>query len=220
MTGVLYAGALGQESGNAIDDVLRGAVNPSGKLVHTIAKNESDCNPDVVISSIALSLNYTDGNPIDYKYFDTYNITPRWEFGYGLSCATFNYSSQLVAEASNLRAGFATGDVGIGGREDLWNIVATLTTTVANTGNVRGSDAAHLYVSFPDAAGEPARQLRGFKKVSLDAGENADVKIELRRRDLSVLDVVGQNWSVVEGEYVFNVGASSRDFKACTSLTV
>lgn len=220
VTGVLYAGALGQESGNAIDDVLFGAVNPSGKLVHTIAKNESDYNPDVAISPTALSLNYTDGNLIDYKYFDAYNITPRYAFGYGLSYTTFNYSSQLVAEASNLTAGFAAGDIGIGGREDLWDIVATLTTTVANTGDVPGSEVAQLYVSFPDAAGEPVRQLRGFKKVTLDAGESAEVKFELRRRDLSVWDVIGQNWLVVEGEYVFNVGASSRDFKASTSLIV
>lgn len=220
VTGVLYAGALGQESGNAIDDVLFGAVNPSGKLVHTIAKNESDYNPDVVISSTALSLNYTDGNLIDYKSFDASNITPRYELVYGLSYTTFNHSSQLEAEASNLTAGFATGDSGIGGREHLWDIVATLTTTIANTGDVHGSEVAQLYVSFPDAAGEPVRQVRGFKKVSLDAKESTDVKFELRRRDLSVWDVVGQNWSVVEGEYVFNVGASSRDFKASTSLTV
>lgn len=220
VTGVLYAGALGQESGNAIDDVLFGAVNPSGRLVHTIAKNESDYNPDAIISSTELSLNFTDGNLIDYKYFDAYNITPRYEFGYGLSYTTFNYSSALVVDATNLTAGFATGDIGIGGREDLWDIVATVTTTIANTGDVSGAEVAQLYVSFPDAAGEPVRQLRGFKKVVLGAGESADVKFELRRRDLSVWDVVGQEWSVVEGEYGFKVGRSSRDFKASTSLTV
>lgn len=220
VTGVLYAGALGQESGNAIDDVLFGAVNPSGRLVHTIAKNESDYNPDATISSTELSLNYTDGNLIDYKYFDAYNITPRYEFGYGLSYTTFNYSSELAMDASNLTAGFATGDIGIGGREDLWDTVATVTVKVANTGSVAGAEVAQLYVSFPDAAGEPVRQLRGFKKVMLDAGESADVQFALRRRDLSVWDVVGQEWSVVEGEYVFRVGASSRDFKASASLTV
>lgn len=62
VTGVLYAGALGQESGNAIDDVLFGSVNPSGRLVHTIAKNESDYNPDTVISDSELELNLTDGD--------------------------------------------------------------------------------------------------------------------------------------------------------------
>lgn len=98
--------------------------------------------------------------------------------------------------------------------------MATLTTTIANTGDMRRSEVAQLYVSSPDGAGEPVRQLRGFQKVSLDAVQSADVKFELRRRDLSVWDVVGQNWLVVEGEYVFNVGASSRDFKASTSLTV
>lgn len=220
VTGVLYAGALGQESGNAIDDVLFGSVNPSGRLVHTIAMNESDYNPDTIISDSELQLNFTDGNYIDYKYFDQYNITPRFEYGYGLSYTTFKYSSTVSVESRNLKSGFATGDKAVGGREDLWDIVATAKTSIANTGSVPGAEVAQLYVSFPAAAGEPVRQLRGFNKTVVQPGESVDVTFGLRRRDLSVWSVAGQEWEVIKGEYVFYVGASSRDLKAKATLAV
>ncbi|KZL68287.1 beta-glucosidase D, partial [Colletotrichum tofieldiae] len=221
VTGVLYAGALGQESGNAIDDVLFGAVNPSGRLVHTIAKNESDYNPDTVISSTEVDLDFSDGNYIDYKYFDFYNITPRYEFGYGLSYATFNYSSILKVDASpKLTSGLAGGDRSIGGREDLWDTVATVSSSVSNTGSVVGAEVAQLYISFPAVAGEPVRQLRGFQKVTVQPGESVDVAFPLRRRDLSVWDVAAQEWKVESGEYKLYVGASSRDFRAQADLTV
>lgn len=220
VTAVLYAGPLGQESGNAIDDVLFGEVNPSGRLVHTIAKSESDYNPDTQISNTTLLLNYTDGNYIDYKYFDAYNITPRYAFGYGLSYTTFNYSSTVTVSSSNVTAGLATGDRAVGGREDLWDIVATVDTSISNTGSVAGAEVAQLYVSFPAAADEPVRQLRGFQKMTIQPGESADVSFSLRRRDLSVWDVTDQEWRVVEGDYTLYVGASSRDLKASTTLTV
>jgi beta-glucosidase len=80
VAGVIYGGPLGQESGNAIDDVLFGAINPSGKLIHTIAKNESDYDPNTKITE-DLELDFSEGNyNIDYKYFVKYNITPRYEF--------------------------------------------------------------------------------------------------------------------------------------------
>ncbi|KZL86990.1 beta-glucosidase d [Colletotrichum incanum] len=221
VTGVLYAGALGQESGNAIDDVLFGAVNPSGRLVHTIAKNESDYNPNTVISSTELNLNFSDGNYIDYKYFDFYNITPRYEFGYGLSYAAFNYSSTLKVDVSpKLTSGFAEGDRSIGGREDLWDTVATVSSSISNTGSVAGVEVAQLYISFPAVAGEPLRQLRGFQKVAVQPGKSADAAFPLRRRDLSVWDVAAQEWKVESGEYKLYVGASSRDFRAQATLTV
>ncbi|KAI3397366.1 hypothetical protein diail_10816 [Diaporthe ilicicola] len=178
VTGVLYAGAL-------------------GRLVHTIAKNESDYNPDTIISDIELELNSTDGNFIDYKYFDQYNITPRYEFGYGLSHATFDYSSTVSVDSGNVTSGYATGDKAVGGREDLWDIVATAKTSISNT------------VS-----------LRGLEKVTTQPGESADVTFNIRRRDLSVWSVAGQEWKVVKGEYKLYIGASSRDFKATTTLTV
>lgn len=220
VTGVLYAGPLGQESASAIDDVLFGAVNPSGRLVHTIARNESDYNQDTVITE-DLELDFADGNYIDYKYFDKYNVTPRYEFGYGLSYTTFEYASTVSVRANNnIKSGHATSPRAVGGREDLWDDVATVHTTVRNTGRMAGAEVAQLYVSFPDAADEPVRQLRGYQKVTIQPGKEADVSFTLRRRDLSVWDVARQEWEVVKGDYKVYIGASSRDLKSSTVLSI
>ncbi|KAF7531021.1 hypothetical protein G7054_g9262 [Neopestalotiopsis clavispora] len=221
VTGVIYGGPLGQESGNAIDDVLFGAVNPSGKLVHTIAKNESDYDQGTLVQETNLLLNYTEGNYIDYKYFDQQNITPRYEFGYGLSYTTFEYDSALTIEStSNLTSGYATGALAVGGREDLWDVVATVEATISNTGSVAGAEVAQLYIAFPEVADEPVRQLRGFEKVTIQPGESATVVFALRRRDLSVWDTTAQNWKVESGDYTISIGASSRDLKAEATLPV
>lgn len=221
VTAVLYGGPLGQESGNAIDDVLFGVASPSGKLVHTIAKNESDYNQDTLVSSTNLELYFTDGNYIDYKWFNKYNVTPRYEFGYGLTYTTFNYSQTATAsKTANLTAGYASGARSVGGREDLWDVVAHVSSSVSNTGSIEGQETAQLYVSFPAAAGEPVRQLRGFDKVAILPGQTQPVTFELVRRDLSVWDTAAQEWKVESGEYTFWVGASSSDLKSKITLTV
>lgn len=220
VTGVLYGGALGQESGNAIDDVLFGAVNPSGKLVHTIARNESDYDQNTLVSETNYELDFSEGNYIDYKYFDEQDIEPRYAFGYGLSYTSFTYGDVALA-SSNLTAGAATGVLSVGGRADLWDVVATVTASVSNAGDVAGAEVAQLYASFPGAAGEPVRQLRGFAKLGpLQPGESATATFELNRRDLSVWDVAAQEWTVVSGDYTLSVGASSRDLKGNVTLTV
>ncbi|EKG12062.1 Glycoside hydrolase family 3 [Macrophomina phaseolina MS6] len=220
ITAVVYGSMLGQESGHAIVDVLYGAVNPSGKLTYTIAKNESDYNTGLCTDLIC---DFSEGNYIDYKYFDAYNVTPRYEFGYGLSYTTFKYADTLSVAKTNgsaLARTYATGPLAVGGREDLWDVVATAETSIANTGERDGAEAAQLYVKFPAAAGQPLRQLRGFEKVHLAKGAEQKVKFELRRRDLSYWDVEAQNWAVARGTYEFFVGASSRDLKAHAILTV
>lgn len=70
-----------------------------------------------------------------------------------------------------------------------------------------------LYVSYPDSVGEPPRQLRGFEKISLNAGEITTVEFDLMRKDLSYWDVVTQNWILANGTYGIYVGSSSRNFK-------
>ncbi|EKD17082.1 beta-glucosidase D [Drepanopeziza brunnea f. sp. 'multigermtubi' MB_m1] len=221
VTGVIYGGPLGQESGNAIDDILFGAVNPSGKLIHTIAKNESDYDSNTRIT-LDLDIEFTEGNYIDYKYFDKYNITPRFEFGYGLSYTTFQFSPEVTVSPRTraLAQVYAVGDLAVGGREDLWDVVATVSSTVSNTGSIAGAEVAQLYVQFPAAADEPARQLRGFDKVMIQPGATEPVTFELKRRDLSIWDVRAQSWKIERGEYVFFVGSSSRDLKARATLTV
>ncbi|KAB2578820.1 putative beta-glucosidase d protein [Lasiodiplodia theobromae] len=220
VTALVYGGMLGQESGQAIVNVLYGDVNPSGKLTYTIAKNESDYNTGLCTDLIC---DFSEGNYIDYKYFDAYNVTPRYEFGFGLSYTSFEYGADLTVSKTNetaLATKFAQGPRAVGGREDLWDVVATAETEVTNSGDRDGAEVVQLYVGFPDAAGQPLRQLRGFEKVHLAKGETAKVTFELRRRDLSYWDVEAQNWAVASGTYTFWVGASSRDLKSSAEVTI
>jgi beta-glucosidase len=221
VTAILYGGPLGQYSGHAINDVLFGDVNPSGKLVHTLAMNESDYDSNFQISE-ASEIDFTEGNFIDYKYFDQQNKSVRYEFGFGLSYTTFEYASNVtvVPDTQKLSKTYASGTLAVGGREDLWDIVATISTAVTNMGHVAGAEVAQLYVEFPAAADEPVRQLRGFQKVMAKPGQTEKVEFELRRRDLSVWDVVAQEWAVVKGEYKMHVGASSRDLRAVATMRV
>jgi beta-glucosidase len=102
---VIIANLPGEESGNAIVDVLFGAVNPSGRLPYTIAKNEDDYGPGSKIKylpspsdGLAPQQNFSEGLYIDYRYFDKQNTTPRFEFGYGLSYTRFELSALLIEE--------------------------------------------------------------------------------------------------------------------------
>jgi beta-glucosidase len=216
VTAVLYGSLLGQESGNSIVDVLYGEVNPSGRLIYTIAKNESDYNVDICYTA---QCNFTEGNFIDYRYFDAYNVTPRYEFGFGLSYTEFSYSNLKIDGPSALSL-YPSGKLAVGGYEDLWDTVAKASVTIRNTGSVAGAEVPQLYISYPKSARQPLRQLRGFEKVEIKKGEKSDVKFELRRRDISYWDVKAQKWAVAPGTYKVYVGASSRDLRQHATFTV
>ncbi|KAK4984701.1 hypothetical protein LTR50_006442 [Elasticomyces elasticus] len=97
---VLLAHLPGEESGNALADVIFGDVNPSGRLPYTVAKREEDYGPDSKIlyypNGVVPQQNFTEGLYIDYRYFDKHDISPRYEFGYGLSYTSFKLSSMIV----------------------------------------------------------------------------------------------------------------------------
>jgi len=95
----------------------------------------------------------------------------------------------------------------------------TGTVTVTNTGNLPGKEVVQIYVSYPESTGEPPRQLRGFEKISLNAGESTTVDFDLLRKDLSYWDVVTQNWVMANGTYEIYVGSSSRNLKVHQNVT-
>ncbi|KAL6237503.1 putative beta-glucosidase D [Aspergillus navahoensis] len=216
VTAILYGSLLGQESGNSIVDVLYGDVNPSGRLPYTIAKNESDYNVEICYTA---QCNFTEGNYIDYRYFDAYNVTPRYEFGYGLSYTSFAYSNLRIQGPSAL-ATYPTGQLAVGGYEDLWDTVAKVTVIIRNSGSFDGAEVPQLYISYPDLAQQPVRQLRGFENVFIKKGQKTKVTFELRRRDISYWDVQEQKWAVAPGKYGVSVGASSRDLRLQGSFAV
>lgn len=168
VTGILYGGPLGQSSGHTVNDVLFGHVNPSSKLVHTIAKNESDYHTNTQISDKSVIM-FSECNYIDYKYSDQENATLRYERGFGLSYTTFKYGNKVDIAPKTQLLSIELAD----GREDLWDIVAEASTDITNPGDVAAAEVAQVYVEFPAAADEPVRQLGGFHKVEIEPRRNA-----------------------------------------------
>ncbi|KAL4767695.1 glycosyl hydrolase family 3 C-terminal domain-containing protein [Aspergillus nidulans var. acristatus] len=224
VTAVLNAGALGQESGHAIVDVLFGDVNPSAKLVYTIAKSEDDYNGQICE---CCECDYTEGLYIDYRHFDQAGIEPRFEFGFGLclksdgraniaAYTTFTHSDLTINPSTDITTlqPYATGAITEGGPSDLFEQILTISASISNTGAVAGAEVAQLYLSFPDAAKAPVRQLRGFEKVYLEPGETKSISFPIQRRDLSIWDERTSKWKIVGGKYGVVLGRSSRDFTA------
>ncbi|KAH6666913.1 glycoside hydrolase superfamily [Halenospora varia] len=214
---IVWAGLPGQESGNALVEVLYGDVSPSGKLPYTIAKKESDYGTSIQ----ATTDNFGEGLYIDYRYLDKNKITPRYEFGFGLSYTTFNYSALTVTPTSLLTSGPESGDTVPGGAKSLFDIVATVSATITNSGSVAGAEVAQLYIGLPSSTpATPVRQLRGFEKPSLKAGESKVVEFDLRRKDLMYWDTSSKKWNLPKGSFVVEVGASSRDLRLSGKIDV
>ncbi len=117
VTGIIFAGLPGQESGNAIVDVLYGLVNPGGKLPFTIARNRADYGTDVIYEPNngqfgAPQDTFSEGVFIEYRYLDAHNITPIYEFGFGLSYTTFEYSNLVITPGNAAPYTPATGQTG------------------------------------------------------------------------------------------------------------
>ena len=229
VTAILAAHLPGQESGNSIMDVISGTVNPSGKLPFTIANNESDYNAPITnltgtTEPNAWQSDFTEGLMIDYRHFDSANITPRYEFGFGLSYTTFSISGlSAIATATNISALPPASASLPGGNPLLWDTVATATFTVSNTGTVSGATVPQLYVGFPSDTSPPEtppQVLRGFDKILLQPGESQSVTFSLARRDLSYWNVVAQQWQIPAGTFTLKVGMSSRDIQATGSVSL
>ncbi|KAM0749455.1 beta glucosidase [Meredithblackwellia eburnea MCA 4105] len=216
VTAVLYAGLPGQESGNAIVDVLFGYVNPSGRLPYTIAKERSDYGADVLYSSTdpIPQVSYTEELLIDYRWFDAHNITPRFEFGFGLSYTSFLYSGFTITEKGSLTRRDGTWMI------DLYSPVVEVSFTLTNSGRYDGCEVSQLYLEFPSAAGEPPKVLRGFESTYLQKGQTQTIWLSLSRKDISVWDVVSQSWIQHPGTYRVLIGQSSRNVKLTGSFVV
>ena len=221
ITAVVYGLLPGQETGNALVDVLYGDISPSGRLPFTVARNEADYG-ELLNSTLSSGpfpqSNFTEGLYIDYRHFDRYDIEPRFEFGYGLSYSTFEYSDLQISATEGSTEEYPLIDPSAsGGPPMLWDVLFQISITVSNTGSVDAAEVPQLYIGIPDA---PARQLRGFSRVHVAAGEEATVTFPVTRRDLSIWDVMVQNWRLQGGEYAVYAGASSRDVRLTGSLTI
>jgi len=186
---IVEAWLLGQAGGSAIADVLFGRVAPSGRLAESIPLRLQDTPSYLNFPGDGGVVRYGEGIFVGYRYYETVDVPVRYPFGHGLGYTTFAYSDLDVAR---------------GGR--------TASVTVTNTGDRAGKDVVQLYVSAPTGGiSVPLRELRGFEKVSLEAGESLRVLFELEARAYSYWDVVTSGWVVGGGRYVVEVGRSAHD---------
>lgn len=218
---ILCAWQAGQEGGNSVADVLSGKASPSGKLTMTFPVKFEDAassanfpvdmkaNIDIVnkgekkndVKNVDYA-NYEEDIYVGYRYFDSFGKEVSYPFGYGLSYTTFAYDKAAV-------------------KSD--NGVYTVSVEVKNTGKVAGKEVVQLYVSAPDAAGanKPEKELKAFAKTrELKPGEAEVVTLKVNAADLASYDEASSSWVVAAGNYMFLVGASSRDIRAVLDAEV
>ena len=194
----------GQAAGSAVCDILFGDVNPSGKLSETYPIALEDNSSANYFPGTPVSVEYREGIYVGYRYYDTANKAVRFPFGHGLSYTTFEYSD-IKLSADSIKD----------------TDTVTVTFKVKNTGSRDGAEVAQLYVSDVESTiYRPVKELKGFKKVFLKAGEEKEVSIDLEKRAFAFYNVDAHDWQVESGEFKILVGASSRDIRLEASLNV
>jgi len=210
---ILVAWEPGMEAGNAIVDVLSGKVNPSGKLATTFPVNYSDVpsaknfpGKELVqhskktdystLQGVPSEVTYEEGIYVGYRYYNTFNVKPAYEFGYGLSYTNFTYSKLKLSS-------------------DLFQEKIVATVTVTNSGRIAGKEAVQLYISAPaKKLDKPSEELKAFAKTSLlEPGASQTISFEINASDLASFDTESTAWITEEGVYTVKIGASSLDIK-------
>lgn len=215
---ILLVWQAGQETGNALADVVSGKVNPSGKLATTFPVKYEDGPsvkdfPGIVTDTAkpaqgeaddimsfmrpkASRIVYEEGIYVGYRYFETFGVKPSYEFGYGLSYTTFEYNNIKVGPAQ-------------------FKDKVTVTVDVKNTGKVAGREVVQLYLGAPAVKlDKPVVELKGFAKTRLlQPGEVETLSFELTARQLASFDAAASAWVAEAGDYTVKVGASSRDIR-------
>ncbi|MGZ3927598.1 MAG: glycoside hydrolase family 3 C-terminal domain-containing protein [Mucilaginibacter sp.] len=203
---IVWSWYNGSENGNALADILTGKTNPSGKLPFTFpaSLNQSPAHALNAYPGENLQVDYKEGILVGYRWFDTKKIEPLYCFGYGLSYTTYQYSALSTDKKSYTPAE---------------NITATV--KVKNTGKHAGKETIQLYISKSGSVVErPEKELKAFKKVSIAAGQTANVSLSIPVKDLAYFDAKTMKWVVEPGQYKLLAGTSSRDIKEIKTITV
>ena len=198
----------GQEGGTALGEILFGVTNPSGHLPATFEQRWED-NPtfgSYYPKPGILQVPYSEGVFVGYRGYEKNGTKPLFAFGHGLSYTTFSFANLAVAPDVESTVG-----------DPHW--IATFDVT--NTGNRVGAAVAQVYVSDGHAkVARPAKELKGFAKVSLEPGETRRVMVPLDLRSLAYYDVDGKQWKANAGTFTVRVGGSSADLPLSASLVL
>lgn len=201
---VLEGWMMGQAGGAALADILFGLVNPCGKLAETFPLRLADTPAFINWPGGAGQVRYGEGLFIGYRYYDARELPVLFPFGHGLSYTTFAYSN---ARASALI--FRDVDA------------LTVTVDVTNTGRLAGKEVVQVYVHDRESAlVRPARELKGFAKVTLMPGETKSVAIPLDWRAFAYYHPDYHQWITEDGEFDIHIGASSKDIRHTLTVTL
>jgi len=203
---ILWTWYGGMEAGNAVADLLSGKVNPSGKLPFTLPVSLAQ-SPAHALGNYPgrdLKVNYEEDILVGYRWFDTKGIQPQFPFGYGLSYTHFSVG------------GFSTDKSSYGKGETI-----RVKFTIRNTGGSYGAEVVQLYVSDPECSVlRPKKELKAFEKVFLNPGETKTVEMLVKVADLAFYDESKKAWNAEAGEYILQLGNSSRDIFQKVKISV
>ena len=186
---ILHCYLSGQAGASAMVDILTGEVNPSGRLSVTYPIKYEDTPSFRNFPSTERNAEYREGIYVGYRYYDTSMVRVQYPFGFGLSYTEFSYSNLQVDEDG-------------------------VTFTVANDGDCGGAEVTQLYIGLPEAAiFRPYKELKGFKKVFLKAGERKKVRIPFDDKTFRYWNCRTNKWETEGGNYLIMVGACVADIR-------
>ncbi|MCR5468507.1 MAG: glycoside hydrolase family 3 C-terminal domain-containing protein [Lachnospiraceae bacterium] len=186
---LLHGYLTGQAGASALLDIISGNEIPTGKLSESYPFAYADCSIVNYAGTERRNLQYREGPFIGYRYYDTADVAVQFPFGYGLSYTTFEYSNLSVDENG-------------------------VKFKVTNTGKRDGAEIAQLYVGKNESGLiRPKKELKGFKKVWIKAGESKEVEIPFDDKTFRYFSTVSNKWEIEDGAYQIYVGANVADIK-------
>lgn len=198
----LYLG--GDAVGETAVSLLYGETNPSGKLAETFPLRLEDTPSFLNFPGERGRVEYREGVFVGYRWYDKRNMKVLFPFGHGLSYTSFSYSNIRVDKKS------------LTDRETL-----AVSAEITNTGKCGGKEVVQLYVCDKESAmNRPVRELKAFRKVALMPGETVTVNFELDKSAFSYYEPILHDWYVESGDFVIELGSSSRDIRLSTEVAV
>ena len=195
--GMLNMFLPGQNGGEATYELLFGLVSPSGRLAETWPIRYENVPFGESYSKERQEI-YKESIYVGYRYYESANKAVRFPFGYGLSYASFEYSSLDAKENKD---------------------AISVKVGVTNTGSIPAYETVQVYISSPkECAFKPLRELKGFTKVYLEPGQTKEAEIKLRMEDLRFWAIKEGRFVLEEGEYAIEIGKNSRDIVLSTKL--
>ena len=212
----------GSETGHALADVLTGAVNPSGKLPFTFPCSLADGPLKTERQYPGIQVEgeewwqeyYEEGVFVGYRWYSSNDIPVCFPFGHGLSYTEFEYGPVKASKSTiNCSGSFGVND----GTETVLKVSAD----IRNTGDRDGAEVVQLYLAPPAGDVErPVKELKGFDKLTLQAGQSGRAVMELPRRAFARFDADTHNWVVDPGTWRILVGSSSEDIRSIAEINV